>query len=248
MEKNWTLNRFSAIDIHYVNKHKIPGSLRANEKACFLSHRQLIKNNITSKDPILFLEDDAIIGQQTCTILNQILQHHGDFEWDIIYTDVCIHQPDTMIDMINLRKDLKLQQKTQLLNLNNFSFAGATSYIINPLSLIKVDRLLSQEESLDVPYDIYLRTLVEKDILKGYVVFPFITTLSNDSEESQIQLTKTANTDTIWNTFRRMIWLERDLNDFNQITKKIQSDLCDTESVLFSRLIAALISDKFVNK
>ena len=143
---------------------------------------------------------------------------------------------------------LKLQQKTQLLNLNNFSFAGATSYIINPLSLIKVDRLLSQEESLDVPYDIYLRTLVEKDILKGYVVFPFITTLSNDSEESQIQLTKTANTDTIWNTFRRMIWLERDLNDFNQITKKIQSDLCDTESVLFSRLIAALISDKFVNK
>jgi len=45
-----------------------------------------------------------------------------------------------------------------------------------------------------------------------------------------------------------MIWLERDLNDFHQITKKIQSDLCDAESILFSSLIAALISDKFVNK
>lgn len=245
---HWSLTRFPAIDVKYVENKKIPGSLRSNEKACFLSHKFAIKQNLNAIEPILIMEDDAVIGKSTCEILDNFLKLGSKFEWDILFTDVCVPHPTTMIELIELRKYLSASNKTQVLNLANFIFAGATSYILNPNSLEKIFHLLDAKNSLDIPYDLYLRQLISEHKLKGFVIFPFVTTLSNESDASQIQLSNTANTDLVWNTFRKMIWIDRKIEDSKFILERINHDVCDEESKQFGTIISACISNKFIPK
>jgi GR25 family glycosyltransferase involved in LPS biosynthesis len=227
---------------------KIPGSLRSNEKACFLSHKFAIKQNLNAIEPILIMEDDAVIGKSTCEILDNFIKLGNKFEWDILFTDICVPQPTIMIELIELRKKLSAGNKTQILNLADFVFAGATSYILNPNSLEKVFRLLDAKDSLDIPYDLYLRELIFENKLKGFVIFPFVTTLSNESDTSQIQLDDTANTDLVWNTFRKMIWMDRKIEDSKLFLERINHDVCDEESKQFGTIISACISNKFIPK
>ena len=157
----WTLTRFSAIDVMYVENNKIEGALRANEKACFLSHKFVIKENINCEEPILVMEDDAIFGKSTCAILDNFIKGSDKFEWDILFTDVGVG-PEVMLDLINLRKRLSINQENTLLDLAKLQFFGATSYILNPKSLKKVFNLLDENVLLNIPYDLYLRSLIRK--------------------------------------------------------------------------------------
>jgi len=244
----WGLIRFPAIDVKYVENNKIAGNLRSNEKACFLSHKFAIKQNLSAIEPILIMEDDAVIGKSTCEILDNFIKLSNKFEWDILFTDICVPQPTKMIELIELRKKLSASNKTQILNLANFGFAGATSYILNPNSLEKVFRLLDAKDTLDIPYDLYLRKLIFENKLKGFVIFPFVTTLSSESDASQIQLDDTANTDLVWNTFRKMIWMDKKTEDSKLFLEKISRDICDEESKQFGTIISACISNKFIPK
>ena len=244
----WSLTRFPAIDVKYVEHHKIAGKLRSAEKACFLSHKFAIKKNLNSREPILMMEDDAEIGKSTCAVLDSFIENSNKFEWDIMFTDVCFTRPTVMIDLIQLRKQLSVRNEIRMLNLADFVFGGATSYILNPKSLEKVSHLLDAKTALDIPYDIYLRELIRENKLKGFVIFPFVTTLSSVSEKSQIQLEETANTDLVWNTFRKMIWMDRKLEDSESSLKKINRDICDEESKKFGTIISACISNKYLRK
>ena len=244
----WSLTRFPAIDVKYVEHHKIAGKLRSAEKACFLSHKFAIKQNLNSREPILMMEDDAEIGKSTCAVLDNFIENGNKFEWDIMFTDVCFTRPTVMIELIQLRKQLSVRNEIRMLNLADFVFGGATSYILNPKSLEKVFHLLDAKTALDIPYDIYLRELIRENKLKGFVIFPFVTTLSSVSDKSQIQLEETANTDLVWNTFRKMIWMDRKLEDSESSLNKINRDICDEESKKFGTIISACISNKYVRK
>ena len=245
---DWSLSRFPAINAEYVRKNKIAGNLSENEKGCFLSHKFVIQENIGSKTPILILEDDAIFGKSTCKALDNFIEMSAGQGWDILFTDVIVPQPETMIELINLRKKLYAKQQTQILNLASFIFAGATAYVLNPNSLGKIFNFLEKIKSLDIPYDLYLRKLIHEGQLKGFVTFPFVTSLSSESDSSQIQLDETALTDLVWNTFRKMIWMDRRIEDLKPVLEKINRDVCDAESQEFGIIISACISGKFSQK
>jgi len=134
------------------------------------------------------------------------------------------------------------------LDLADITFAGSTSYILNPNSTSKIFNYLDAKKELNIPYDLYLRQLIHESKIKGYSFFPFITSLSEFSDISQIQQIEPQAADLIWNLFRKMIWLERDLEQHKQVLEYINQNLCDEESKMFGTLFSAMISKNFKPK
>ena len=60
----WTLTRFAATDAALAADSQVPGTLTSAEKACFLSHRALLRSLQDAVGPVMILEDDAIIGRR----------------------------------------------------------------------------------------------------------------------------------------------------------------------------------------
>ncbi len=246
--EKWNLSRFPAFDTSYVDSNKVSGNLMPAEKACFLSHKYLIGAHLNDKDPILIMEDDAVFGKHTCEIVDRFLPDDNSLDWDILFTDICVPQLSTMVDLIKLRDQLSAKNKITLINLINIPFAGATAYIVNSKSKAKIFELLDAEDALDTPYDLFLRKLIYEKKINGFSFFPFITSLSEFSEPSQIQQNDTQATDLILNMFRKMIWMDRDLDKQKPLLDDINQRLCDEESRLFGTLFAVMASRNFKHK
>lgn len=84
-----------------------------------------------------------------------------------------------------------------------------------------------------MPCDLALRAWVRGKALKSYVFFPFITTLSG--APSQIQLQSTASADLMYDSFRRLIWLEA--GDEPELMERVRSSL-DEELLRFGTVFA----------
>ena len=241
---HWSLDRISAVDVEYVNSHRIPGSIRDAEKACFLSHKKTILQNLDTDENIFILEDDAMFGRRTCETIENILNGIGELEWDIIFTDLVIPNIDAMANLLILRQKLVAQNRVRLLNPKNLIYAGATAYIINKKSKRKIYDFLKSVKNLDIPYDLFLRRLIRKSNINGYVIFPFATSLSEFSESSNIQTAATRDENLIWDMYRRMVWLEGNIAQHQPILDDINQKL-GAEEKAFGILWAALASKHF---
>ncbi len=244
----WNLSRFSAINTDNVKENNIVGKIRPAEKACFLSHTSLITKHLNDKYPILVLEDDAIFGDQTCEVIDKFVSDSSNVDWDIIFTDLCVPNLLTMINLMNVRQELASKKQISLIHLNkekNIVYAGATAYLVNPKSGKKILDLFESENSLDLPYDLYLRRLVDENKINAYVIFPFATSLSVDADLSLLHGDNRAATDITHNAFRRLIWLDRDLPSVLPTLNKLNQDYCDDESLLFGILLGVITSANF---
>ena len=245
----WSLFRYPAVNVPYIQQHQVSGQLRDSEKACFMSHRRLIGDQIGCDDPVLILEDDARFGVSTFKALDRLLINLPiEFEWDIIFTDIAVIDPKSMIDLVQLRRELTLQDNTRLLDLSKMAFAGATGYLIRPQSIEKIYKLLEAAHPLDIPYDLYLRSLIWRQEIKGHALFPFVTSISEWAESSQIQLDTTSLTDLTWNTFRKLAWIDRDLDQVRPAIQTIDRTLLDEESRYLATIVAAATSSHFILK
>ena len=241
---HWSLDRISAVDAKYVHSHAVPGSIRDAEKACFLSHKKAILQNLDNDENIFILEDDAMFGRRTCDSIENMLNGARELEWDIIFTDLVIPNIATMANLLILRQKLVAQNRVQLLNPKNLIYAGATAYIINKKSKRKIHHLLESLNSLDIPYDLFLRRLISKSNISGYVIFPFVTSLSEFSELSNIQTPATRDDNLIWDLYRKMVWLEGDIAQYQPILDDISKKL-GAEEKAFGVLWAALARRHF---
>lgn len=95
------------------------------------------------------MEDDAVFGKHTCEIIDDFLINNRDFEWDILFTDICVLQIQMMVELIRLRHKITSANKViRLLKLDDIPFAGSTAYILNAKSKRKIYNLLNAEEVL----------------------------------------------------------------------------------------------------
>jgi GR25 family glycosyltransferase involved in LPS biosynthesis len=246
--EHWTLHRFAAIDAHSADARAFPGPLKPAEKACFLSHRQVLQSCLGDEKDILVMEDDTFFGKRSCVAIDSFLQHGGTGAWDIVYTDIIVPRLETMVELIHYRHQLTAAGRFTLLDLSNVMFAGTSAYIVNGKSKRKLAGLLECAGGLHIPYDLHLRNLIQQRKLAGFAFFPFITSISEYSDASQVQSGDEIDTDRIWNLFRKMIWMERDLEAQKAVLHEIDSRLCDDESRLFGVLFSALTSKQFRRK
>jgi GR25 family glycosyltransferase involved in LPS biosynthesis len=246
--EHWALHRFPATDAHSVDARNFPGPLKPAEKACFLSHRKLLQSCLGDEKDILVMEDDTSFGRHSCVAIDQFLQYNYTAPWDIVYTDIIVPRVETMVELIHYRRQLSAAGRFTLLDLTNVMFAGTSAYIVNGKSKRKLAALLECSQGLHMPYDLHLRKLIQERKLAGFTFFPFITCVSECSEVSQVQATDELDTDRIWNSFRKLIWMDRDLEAQKPKLREIDSQLCDDESRLFGVLFSALTSRQFRRK
>lgn len=237
---NWNLARFAAIDADYVRKNEVTGTTSPGEKGCFLSHKILIGQNLERPGPMMIVEDDAAFGYRTCTLVDAILSQNKDLDWDILFTDVCITNQKKMIDLLQYRRELSAKRiDIAFMELVKMGFAGSTAYIVNAKSKKKLYDLLNAATAIDLPYDLYLRGLVHSSMLNAYSLFPFVTSLSDYSEESQIKASNTDRPDLAWNMFRKMVWVERNLQTCKSVLDSVKSTLSENDISEFTPLFAA---------
>ena len=236
---NWQLSRFRAIDA--TDCAAVPGTVKPAEKACFLSHAAVIASQAGTSDNFLVLEDDARFGPNTFPALERLLTITKGDEWDILFTDVIIAKPTAMAEVVTLRNKLKSLGNLITLDLMKVPFGGTTSYLVNCRSVHKLAAFL-KPTSFDLPYDIFLRALIEQGKIKAHVTFPFLTTVASGT--SSLQDASIERTRLILDTFRRMVWIHGDAfdpsSDLEIIKKDINNRLLD-----YGLLWAALIDPTF---
>lgn len=226
----WTLTRFPAVDQADVARNGVAGAARPAEKACFLSHRMLMGQRLGDEASYLIMEDDAMFGARSCALIDGALERHGDLDWDILFTDVCIANMLTMFDLLKRRRDLAEKNiDVAVINLCDVEFAGSTAYIVNGKSKRKVHEALAACARIDLPYDLYLRRLAHGGALKIHSLFPFVTTLSDFCDESQIKSAGANPVELALNMFRRMIWRERNLQRGRSAVEAFRKAWCRAE-------------------
>jgi GR25 family glycosyltransferase involved in LPS biosynthesis len=241
--EGWNLHRFEAVNTADVERLGTPGTLSAGAKACFLSHRDLIRSAQTSNAPIMIVEDDAIFGPETCRAIEVSLETIDEADWDIVFTDVCVGDVGTWRDFIGLRREFEQSRELKFFDLSRLHFSGSSAYILSPKFMPLLSKLLDGAESLDAPYDLYLRLLVRQFKLRASVIVPFVTSISDLAEQSSIQ-TQELGPIGIMNLFRRMVWMDRDLSKHTEAIRRLRAAYSTEETLAFSALFEALISER----
>ena len=248
-ELGWTLSRIDA-----VNKNNpaalstiIFGDLRDSDVACFLSHLKAIRLLKNVDEDVMIVEDDVCFGPDSQRLISSVIGNTPRDDWDILFTDVCIPNIHTMIDLFQLRRNLA--NKVKLLNLSRIRFAGATAYIVNKERKHNILKIFENISSINIPYDLFLRKLIHGKQLTAHVIFPFLTTLSKHAEASQIQSATTMTTDALWNGFRRLTCFNQNISETEIGLSSIREDYYDDkEAEIFSKIIRGLLCKKFLHK
>jgi GR25 family glycosyltransferase involved in LPS biosynthesis len=128
---NWSIERFEAIDKNIVLENQVPGKLRPEEKACFMSHAQVIRQSRDVDGHVLILEDDAQFGPSSFEVVDSFIREDLVAPWDILFTDVGVPSPSLMVDLLKARRELEKKKKCIAIDLSVLSFYGATAYIVN---------------------------------------------------------------------------------------------------------------------
>ena len=245
---NWTLERFPAVDIKYVTDHAIPGRIAPAEKGCFLSHKHIMMQNRHQTQSFFITEDDAVFSPETHRIIEDLLQKiDGAAEWDLLFTDIGLPNIGVMVEVLKMTQDAFKKRTIDLINLEQLSsFFGSTAYVINHTSIPKILALMG-DDPLNLPYDLFLRSMIHKGKINAYVTVPFITTVSDGGLSSSIQGSEHAKTDLVWNLFRKMVWLGGGDFDPTEVLNNLLGDL-DPRSRQYGALWAIMCDPSFIMK
>ncbi len=246
----WALERFEAIDALHSNCRQTPGRISDREKACFLSHRTLLSEMLESAgtQPFMVWEDDVLVGRSTHEAVARFMAQATPDSWDILYTDLIVPDLVSMLELLVSSRQLRPRSEFEVLDLKGRSFAGTSAYIVNPRKLQRVVALLQAFDRLDEPFDLLLRRFIHQGVLKGFALFPFVTTVSEVSLQSQIQPDSISGTDLAWTLFRRLMWMECEVEELYPMCNRLSSLHPDPESSVMGVITAALISPQFKPK
>jgi hypothetical protein len=86
------------------------------------------------------------------------------------------------------------------------AFAGAGAYVINKGSKDKILQAMTFA-SLDYAYDLLLRKAMCTGELNGFLVYPFLTTVSDIGDDSQVQGEDRLLEVAYMHLFRRLVWI-----------------------------------------
>ena len=246
----WVLQRFEAIDADSNECRLAQGRISEREKGCFLSHKALLTQMLHSgvEIPFMVWEDDVLVGPSAHGAVERFLAQAAPSTWDILYTDLIVPDLGSMLELLTKSRKLRPRQEVEVLDLRGRSFAGASAYLVNPRSLQKVVAALDSVAALNEPVDLLLRRFIHEGALSARALFPFVTTVSDASLQSQIQPDADTGTDLAWTLFRRLMWSECQVESLYPMCNQLSSLHPDPESSVMGVITAALISPYFKPK
>lgn len=245
--KDWNIKRIEGIIPNERQKEEYGSDLSMPELGRFLSHRECLKASLEDKHHCTIIEDDVMFSLNSKGNITQILDQIPINEWDILFTEVALPNPEIALKYFLMRKNLSNASKTILPSLRNIGFSGSRCYIINKNSKIKVENILFGAPPYTVPYDIHMRNKIDDGSIKGYFTFPFLTSFSDLAYFSSIQDPELAQKASIFNAFTSLNWIDSDEKKALEILNR--SDYphkgTDGRAIAFSQIIQALVSENF---
>lgn len=195
-----------------------PGNL-----GLWLSHERLLKSSPPDQH-IHILEDDAILSKRAVEVLDGLLAHLESTmpTWELLFTDIFV-QPRTDIFVLFLQKLNEFRQtgSYSIVDLANIQFACTSSLLINKSAIPKYLQILSGNWSRGLPIDLFLREQVQSRKLRAHLCLPFITSISPESNTSDIRGDMDRSRK-VCDTLRRGLYQEANLpellNDMRQLT------------------------------
>ncbi|MFK5985239.1 MAG: putative 2OG-Fe(II) oxygenase [Pseudomonadota bacterium] len=178
----------TALDKEKVATATVPKFSTPSLMGNWLSHFEIINQNIKNDFPLHICEDDIYFPDAFLSHLNKI---HLPKQWDILFLDAFLPKEFFIYEQFRpcLKKFLNDDQ-ISLISLNDLGFNGSTtSYIINPDSKQKLSQLLDfNTNSSNIAFiDQYLSQLILHNKIKAYCTFPFLTSLSAHAHKSTLQ-------------------------------------------------------------
>jgi GR25 family glycosyltransferase involved in LPS biosynthesis len=244
LHEGWELRRFAAIAAEETGD--VSGSISASEKACFLSHRGAIESTLGNDDNDMIVEDDCDFSKSAFSVVEDAVRSLDENKWDILFLEIGISDAGRMVELKSAYDNLIKDRTFCILDLSKFAFHGTLSYVVNKKSKLKIMQKLNCFSILNAPYDLTLRHLCHAGELNAFAIFPFVATHSVHAPMSSIQ--GLSATDEILNAFRKLMYIEQDLDEMDVQTSHFEQNYSDRQSLIFGRIIAALLSSKFKTK
>ena len=127
------------------------------------------------------------------------------------------------------------------MDLNDIAFAGSTAYVVNEASKERMLALTAQQ-TMDEPYDVFLRNRIRELKIRAKLTFPFATSVSDLADASAVQDADSDPDRLLLNGFRRLAWVDRDLDALEARIAQLPPASTDREAALFSRVLGATLT------
>jgi len=181
--------RFEAIDGRTAaEQHEM--KLQPGNVGLWLTHEKMLETIGASPGGHLhILEDDAVLPKNAVSQFDSLLTRIGGElpHWDLLFTDVFLAPHPGWFRLF--AEKMRLHAETgahTLIDLARIPFAGTSSLFVNKSSIGKYASLLAGNWRRGWPIDLYLRSLVNEGKLKAYLTVPYMTSISPESNMSDI--------------------------------------------------------------
>jgi hypothetical protein len=225
----------------YVTKLD-PGAL-----GLWITHERLAAAYKNGEKHLHIVEDDVVFAKNAVHVIDAALQY-ADAKlkaWDILYTDIFI--PITAEVFKLLAKKVQAFRDAnchEVIDLEPFYFASASSLVINKASIGKYGELIKGKWSHGFAIDILIRKLVRRKLLKAYLITPFPTTIAA-SAQSDIRGT-TNRSRRVYDVFRRAFFQEADLAALHrEMDELLQGAKVSSLATLFLKAETFTLSDQW---
>ena len=151
-----------------------------------------------------------------------------------------------MAELLRLRLRLA-RDEIRALDLRHLGFAGSSGYLLNGNSKSKLYEYLDAVKVFDLPYDLFLRKLTYESKLNSFVLFPFVTSVSEYANSSSIHPDESNRTDLLWNLYRKLVWTEANVGELKSTLAGLEGMLSQ-EARAFGILSAAIADKGYVSK
>ena len=169
-----------------------PHKLSEGVMGCFISHTQLLKQNIGSDKHLHVIEDDVLFASCTERVIQWAMEAGAFDHFDILYTDITvplrseIHKlyRSAYAKAVKYTADGKIESVAfDVMDVRNRTYASTSSYLVNRHSIEKIYDIFAAElqRGATNPIDLIIREKNFHGALKVGCIFPFVTSVRLDN-------------------------------------------------------------------
>ncbi len=225
-----------------------PTKLDPGALGLWLTHEKIVEKFGDGTEHLHILEDDVVVASDAKSLFPMALQtadqHFGD--WDLLFTETFV--PFELFETYRpLMQKFYAKRQFSCLDLTSCYASGMTSFFLNRKSIEKYAKLIKDKWSIGIPIDIYLRQLLRKRELRALVTVPFLSSISAESNQSNIrgQLDMSRQ---VCDVFRRGFFVGADLNELVEEMRRLTRGTAASPLVqLYLSGYAFSRSDKYLN-
>jgi GR25 family glycosyltransferase involved in LPS biosynthesis len=179
------IKRFPAVlGANYADSNP---SLSNGQWGCWLSHMGCIELAKSTHEHLLLIEDDELFNH-SLTLIDDLVQQLSGTDWDMLYLDATIVEPE---DQLHIARACKAQflagKKPTPLKLSlSATVYGTHAYIINQNSLSKISKILMKNAKSGIAIDNVLCAGIQEGLISAYISVPFLCAPGEESNNSQI--------------------------------------------------------------